>query len=35
VFLSSDGGPARVERLDDLHLAIADVQLLTKRVEGH
>ena len=34
VFLSSDGEPARVERVNDLHLAIADVELLTKRVEG-
>jgi ATP-dependent exoDNAse (exonuclease V) beta subunit len=35
IFLSSDGSPARVERVHELHLAIADVQLLTKRVEGH
>ncbi|MCH1615598.1 MAG: PD-(D/E)XK nuclease family protein, partial [Acidimicrobiales bacterium] len=35
VFLSSDGEPARVQLVNDLHLAIAEVELLTKRVEGH
>ena len=35
VFLSSEGEPARVQLVNDLHLAIAEVELLTKRVEGH